>query len=127
MKLIKLSEFGKHKVVTDYGVPNYEPYIITDDKQVPLGYLWTPALVSPLYIEMIEVINKEEGIGTDVIKFLFRELDLNEVFGEVMRTPSERPYYFWESLGAEFQYHIDDALNTGYKIPFSLVDSQLFS
>lgn len=126
MKLIRLKGLGyKHDILTDYEAPDYEPYIIVDNKGTPLCYLWTPKLENPLYIEMIEVIDKEKGIGTQVVRFLFKELNLNEIFGEVMRTTSERPYYFWESLGAEFECHIDDAFDSGYKIPFCLDNSQL--
>lgn len=63
-----------------------------------------------LYIEMIEVVQKGEGIGTSIVTFLFEHLRLTEVSGEavLLSDDSDRPLRFWENLGASFEAYEDE-------------------
>lgn len=76
-----------------------------------IAYVWihltehesTKGVKRTMEMEMIEVIEKEQGHGTAIIKFLFRHFNLESMNGHVLFEDNMRPYYFWSSLGAEMQ------------------------
>lgn len=74
-----------------------------------IAYVWihltehesTKGVKRTMEMEMIEVIDKEQGHGTAIIEFLFRHFNLESMFGYVLYEDTMRPYYFWSSLGAK--------------------------
>jgi len=75
-------------------------------------------------LEMIEVIDKEEGHGTRVISFLFEHYGMDRIEGSILLESSMRPYFFWSSLGADSD--VDDEeeylsmYEQGFDVTFSL-------
>ena len=100
---------------------------IIDNEGNTVGYIWFNLRGKTLNIDMIEIIEKEEGIGTEVIKFILNTFDIEKIQGQVLVEPSMRAYYFWESLGAEF-FHpevddIEEAYHQNIAIFFNLEKS----
>lgn len=126
MKIAPKKFVNSHIVKTNYTHPNFSPYIILNDDDTVLGYVWTITNLNQsrnMYVSMIEVIDKGKGIGTQIIDFLFNEFSLETMWGNILREPNDRAFYFWESLGAEFQTkHLleDLLLNTKKEISFIL-------
>lgn len=80
-------------------------YVFTDDTGEIVAYAWFNVFESKtISLEKIEVLQKRNGHGTAIIHFLFEEFDIKSMYGTVMQEMGGRPYYFWQSLGAE----IDD-------------------
>jgi hypothetical protein len=120
-----------HKPIKEYYEhPKYTPLIILDEKDSVLGYVWTENMdfvkEKQMYVDFIEVIDKENGTGTRIIEFLFNQFELFRMFGTVLRERSERAYFFWESLGSIFDCTLEEADETGLDINFSLSKSNFF-
>lgn len=81
-----------------------------------IAYVWihlteiesTKGVKRTMEMEMIEVMEKEQGHGTAIIKFLFRHFNLESMFGYVLHEDSMRPYHFWSSLGAKIDASDED-------------------
>ena len=75
-------------------------------------------------MEMIEVIEKEQGLGTQIIEFLFQHYQLGVVRGAILHEESMRPYYFWESIGATIDVDDEDeyweCYQEGHNVYFEL-------
>lgn len=83
-----------------------------------------------MHLDMIEVIEKEQGNGTNIIHFLFEHYQLDSMSGTILIEDSMRPYYFWGSLGAELSATEDDYwdfYNDGIDITFELLGSTVAS
>ncbi len=92
-----------HKIQMIYQQGKGDSKAIIDINNNIIGYLWFSIKDKIMRLDMIEVIQKEEGFGSEAIKFLFKKYNLEEIYGQVLNESSMRPYYFWESLGAEFE------------------------
>lgn len=54
-----------------------------------------------IYLDMIEIIEKNCGLGRQVIEWLFIEYKINSMHGEVKVDYELNTYYFWKSLGSD--------------------------
>ena len=73
-----------------------------------VAYAWYSVTDKFLYMNMIEVLEKEQGHGTAIVKYLFNELDINQINGVILEDESFRPYYFWLSLGSTLDVDSED-------------------
>lgn len=98
-----------------------KPMVFVDEQDEVVGYVWfTINKENILFINMIEMIKKEEGYGTEAISLLFSHYSVSTICGVAMREPGMRPYWFWDSLGAEMQISAEEAEYTYEDIPFTL-------
>jgi hypothetical protein len=107
----------------DYSIPkSHKPMVFVDQQDNILGYIWFSIDEQKgMYIEMIEMVKKEEGYGTEAVNFLFDYYQLNKMYGEATIEPGMRAYWFWLSLGADMDVMPDEAeLYIGENIPFVL-------
>ncbi|WP_066298132.1 hypothetical protein [Bacillus sp. FJAT-29937] len=114
-----------HIIQMNYQQGSCKPKVIIDREHNILGYLFFEIKSKVMFLEMIEIIEKEHGIGTQTIQFLFEKFELEEIRGTVLIEEGFRPYYFWESLGAEFDFDdyvesIEEAYAEGLNINFEL-------
>lgn len=79
---------------------------------------------------MIEVIDKEKGHGTAIVRHLFECLTFEQIYGTVLHEASLRPYYFWQSLGGEMsvssEEHYWSYYQDGIDVTFTLHRDVLF-
>ncbi|WP_214688291.1 MULTISPECIES: hypothetical protein [unclassified Exiguobacterium] len=75
-------------------------------------------------MEMREVIGKEQGVGTQVISFLFQHFQLEVMRGTILHEESMRSYYFWRSIGATMDVEDEDeyweSYQEGHNVYFEL-------
>ena len=116
-----------------YHFGDEEGYGIFQENEL-VAYAWYTVYQSTenhtyMDIDMIEVINKEEGHGTKIIHFLFGYYQLEQMNGSILFEDCMRPYYFWQSLGAELTATEDeywDFYNEDLDITFELLRSTVF-
>ena len=108
MKLVDYSEAAHKTILCEYKHPEYPPKVIVDKNNEILGYIWYPVQDSVLYADMLEVVQKGEGIGTNIVRFLFKKFNLICIKGCLLREEGERSYHFWTSLGAEIEVKLED-------------------
>jgi hypothetical protein len=109
------------------GVSTYLPNVIMSELSEVVAYIWFKVDNKTMHINMIEVVEKEQGIGTRIVMYLFETYDIEIIEGETLREDSGRPYYFWSSLGAVFPEgeewgHLDPIRDN---IPFTLLSPSL--
>lgn len=73
-----------------------------------VAYAWYSVNDGFLYMHMIEVLEKEQGHGTAIVKHLFNALNVNQINGVILEDMSFRPYYFWLSLGSTLDVDNED-------------------
>lgn len=83
----------------------YPPKIIMNESFDTIGYIWFKIIDKIMYIDMIEMIHKEQGYGTLFIRYLFNSYNIDTIRGITLRDGIGRSYYFWMSLGAKFNYN----------------------
>lgn len=77
-----------------------------------------------MYLDLIEVITKRNGHGSNIIKWLINYYDLKEMQGFCLL--EERAMNFWKNIGAELYYidiegyTIQELLEDGMETPFKL-------
>lgn len=113
---------GEEIIMDCVGLLTYDPKVIVDGENKVVGYIWFKMNGNEMTIDMIEVIRKEKGIGTQVIRDLFDHHGVDRIIGETLSEESERAYYFWLSLGAVFASgEVWDHLNPSRdQVPFTL-------
>lgn len=102
----------------EYRIINEYPKVICK-KEIPIGYIWFYIKDGILYLDMIEVIEKEMGYGTEIITYLFTEFDIDSIKGEILDESGDRAYWFWSSLGSELSVTPED-LRENNKVFFNL-------
>lgn len=97
---------------------------VIDAEDTIIAYLWYELKDSTLSMDMIEVLEKEQGHGTAIVRFLFDELPIDQITGTVMYDYTLRAYYFWLNLGAWIDVQDEDdylsCCREGYDVSFSL-------
>jgi dimeric dUTPase (all-alpha-NTP-PPase superfamily) len=110
-------EFGK-------GNSNSKAHGFLDEQGKCIAYAWYSVNNHSLSMDMIEVLEKEQGHGTAIVQFLFVKLNLNRMEGLVLKDSSLRPYYFWLSLGStmevadedEFMEYFQEGLDVDFEL-----------
>lgn len=86
-----------------------QAHAILDDTGKTIAYAWYELRAdNSLYMDMIEVLEKENGHGTAIVRHLFNTLKIDRITGSVLLEEGMRPYYFWESLGAVMNVEDED-------------------
>lgn len=98
---------------------NKDLYAILQNGEV-IAYATFKIDNSIMWLNMIEVIAKGNGLGKDIIAFLFEYYSLDKIKGFVLC--EERALRFWNKLGADI-YYID---YEGYEIE-EIIDAELES
>lgn len=98
----------------EYGRLSGNPLIIEKNSKV-IAYLWIREDGTNLIIDMIEVVEKEQGYGTEIIYYLFNHFPIETITGNVLLEGGDRAYWFWESLGAELSITSDELDTFSYE------------
>ncbi|MCA1064737.1 hypothetical protein QTG56_24310 (plasmid) [Rossellomorea sp. AcN35-11] len=96
-----------HRINMQYSPVDGKPEVFMDSNDKVVGYIWYDICDEVMTIEMIEMIEKGEGNGTEAINFLFSTFPIKEIFGSVLED-GMRAYWFWESLGAEMSLPVEE-------------------
>lgn len=75
-----------------------------------IGYAWYDVNNGALHMDLIYVLEKEQGHGRGIVQFLFEELNLEMMHGTVMADMDMRPYYFWLDMGADIDVADEDGM-----------------
>ena len=82
---------------------------ILNESGKTIAYAWYEIQSdNSLYMDRIEVLEKEKGHGTAIVRHLFNTLNIDRITGSVLLEEGMRPYYFWESLGAVMNVEDED-------------------
>jgi hypothetical protein len=112
-----------------------DAYAFVDKEGKYLGYLWFSVADENMNIDMIEIIDKGQGLGTKAIKFLFNRFDITSMSGMIKSNnialsfwyswhPSLEVVYYGDSEyseDADFEYGYSDyegILNSGGEVRF---------
>jgi hypothetical protein len=103
---------------------NSKAHGFLDEQGKCIAYAWYSVNNHSLSMDMIEVLEKEQGHGTAIVQFLFDKLNLNRMEGLVLKDSSLRPYYFWLSLGStmevadedEFMEYFQEGLDVDFEL-----------
>lgn len=77
-----------------------------------------------MWLDMIEVIDKRRGLGSEIINFFFHYFSLVKIEG--FSLCEERAIRFWNRLGADIYYldyegyEIEEIVDAGVETPFAL-------
>ena len=105
-RLIPIPE--NQPIIMEYAKVDDKPHVFLNHEGEIVGYIWFSIHEKTMDIEMIEMIQKEEGFGTEAIQFLFKEFAIEEIIGHVLGEVGMRAYWFWESLGANMSVPMDE-------------------
>lgn len=122
-QLVKMPENHDY-VEMSYSPGNGEGYAVLGENNARVGYVWIEMEDNNAYIEMIEVFDKGNGHGTNIIKFLFEQYNLSEMSGSVKHDYDATPYFFWLSMGADINVEDEDeyleCCYDGHDVSFTL-------
>lgn len=117
----EIIEIEKHQITSmEYKYGRGKPKAIMHENGKAIGYMWFHKSGRTMKLDMIEIIDKEQGIGTATIDYVFNHLEIDNIQGQVLVEPSMRAYYFWESLGAEFFHPEIDDIEKAYSENISI-------
>lgn len=95
-----------------------------------VGYAWYDICDGDMKLDLIYVIEKEEGHGTRIVHYLFDELKLESIFGSVMLNYDLCAWSFWESLNSDMEAKTVEAMEEriyqGWETFFELKKENLF-
>lgn len=95
-----------------------------------VAYAWYYVNEGVLNMDLIYVLDKEQGHGTRIVQFLFTELNLKSMMGSVMLDYNLCAWAFWSSLGstmeAETAEDMEECIYQGRETFFELHKESLF-
>lgn len=113
----------------NYTAGEGDGYAVRDSNDTLIAYVWFEVNENRANIEMIEVFDKGNGHGTNIVKFLFEHYELTEMSGSVMHDYDAISYFFWLSLGAEINVADEDEFieccQDGFDVSFDLKKESL--
>lgn len=120
IKPINKNEVANSQYVKDY---NNDLYSITNNNGDTIAYVTFRIDNNIMWLDMIEVVNKEKGLGREIVNFLSENYSVSQIKGFILC--EERALYFWNKLGAEIYYidvegyEIEELVDAGLESPFT--------